>query len=425
MPFFIKKNFKTSDGFTLIELLVVIAIISILSVVVVMTLNPAELLRQARDSTRVSDMDTFTRAVSTYQVDQGTSLGNASIVYISLPDPTISGVQTSTCTYWGLPSFSASMGYSYQCSSPQNYRNINGTGWVPINFSNASMGSALSNLPVDPINSSSTGLYYTYSANGGQYEITSFFESQKNKTKYGQDYIIPYYPEVNAKGSSMAVSPLFNAAGLVGYWPMDEGTGSIAIDATGGGKTGFWSGTLSGINNTYYQGGKVGPYSGYFNGINNIVVTTSSVSMGSSGTIVAWVSADAGTMPPSTWPDIAGYYSTGNEPMLIIAGNTAYPYIQFIYLGNYYVAQSTVSIASSNWYQIAGTYEQSGSNTIFKIYLNGVQTDSRIPMVTVTPGSAPFTMDKWNWFQGRIDDVRVYNRVLSAAEIFALYQAQK
>ncbi|MBI5221157.1 MAG: prepilin-type N-terminal cleavage/methylation domain-containing protein, partial [Candidatus Liptonbacteria bacterium] len=38
-----------TKGFTLIELLVVIAIIAILAAVVILTLNPGQLLKQARD----------------------------------------------------------------------------------------------------------------------------------------------------------------------------------------------------------------------------------------------------------------------------------------------------------------------------------------------------------------------------------------
>ena len=63
------KNKSTRSGFTLIELLVVIAIIAILSVVLILTLNPAELLRQARDSNRVSDLATLKSAISLYLAD--------------------------------------------------------------------------------------------------------------------------------------------------------------------------------------------------------------------------------------------------------------------------------------------------------------------------------------------------------------------
>ncbi|MBI2888821.1 MAG: prepilin-type N-terminal cleavage/methylation domain-containing protein, partial [Candidatus Liptonbacteria bacterium] len=45
-------------GFTLIELLVVIAIVAILAVVLILTLNPAQILAQSRDSTRISDLNT-------------------------------------------------------------------------------------------------------------------------------------------------------------------------------------------------------------------------------------------------------------------------------------------------------------------------------------------------------------------------------
>ena len=53
-------------GFTLIELLIVIAILAVLSVAVVLVLNPAELLKQARDSTRISDMAAINSASYLY-----------------------------------------------------------------------------------------------------------------------------------------------------------------------------------------------------------------------------------------------------------------------------------------------------------------------------------------------------------------------
>ena len=63
-----KKKSK-KKGFTLIELLVVIAIIAILSVVVVLTLNPAEMLRRSRDSNRASDLSMIKTAISLYLAD--------------------------------------------------------------------------------------------------------------------------------------------------------------------------------------------------------------------------------------------------------------------------------------------------------------------------------------------------------------------
>src|ERR1700735_5458636 len=95
------KNSKNRSGFTLIELLVVIAIIAILSVVVVLTLNPAELLRQARDSNRVSDFATIKSAMGLYGADVATStaLTTAGTIWISGP---------TTVTLTGASSFTTS-----------------------------------------------------------------------------------------------------------------------------------------------------------------------------------------------------------------------------------------------------------------------------------------------------------------------------
>src|SRR6056297_1976317 len=54
-------NLDNNQAFTLIELLVVIAILSVLAVAVTLILNPAELMRQARDSTRLSDLATINK----------------------------------------------------------------------------------------------------------------------------------------------------------------------------------------------------------------------------------------------------------------------------------------------------------------------------------------------------------------------------
>jgi len=61
-----KINFKYSLGFTLIELLIVIAIIGVLTSVVVLAINPVQMMRKSRDSARVSDMVNIKKALSLY-----------------------------------------------------------------------------------------------------------------------------------------------------------------------------------------------------------------------------------------------------------------------------------------------------------------------------------------------------------------------
>ena len=53
-------------GFTLLELLIVIGILAILATVLIAVINPAELLRRARDTQRLSDLDALRSAISLF-----------------------------------------------------------------------------------------------------------------------------------------------------------------------------------------------------------------------------------------------------------------------------------------------------------------------------------------------------------------------
>jgi len=130
----------TKKGFTLIELLVVIAILAILMAVVVIAINPAEMLKKTRDTKRISDLDALRTALNLYITDQG-NLGSlvSTNCYLHSID-TFSGTDISpTCNFVASTS-----------------QAVNGGGWIPIDFSVISSGNPLSTLPVDP-NPKATG----------------------------------------------------------------------------------------------------------------------------------------------------------------------------------------------------------------------------------------------------------------------------
>ena len=158
-----------TKGFTLIELLVAIAVLAVLSAAVVLVLNPAELLKQSRDSTRISDLAAINSALALWTADVagGTwnstttcSLASASRPFVALP-----ACQTIVLTA------------------------VDGTGWVNVNLGAITGGSPLSRLPLDPLNSltacggTNTGCFYAYrsSSTVGKYKIAANMES----TKYG------------------------------------------------------------------------------------------------------------------------------------------------------------------------------------------------------------------------------------------------
>jgi uncharacterized protein (TIGR02145 family) len=182
--FGLSKSALSADeqtSFTLIELLIVIGILAILTAAVVVVLNPAELLKQARDSQRMQDLTSLDATLNTIQaLNPDISFGTASTVYISIPDT------SSTCANLDMPSLPS--GWAYHCVTEANLHNTDASGWIPVNFQDATVVTSiqLSSLPIDPTNTTSTGLYYTY-ITGGSYELAAMMESEKYATTAAHD----------------------------------------------------------------------------------------------------------------------------------------------------------------------------------------------------------------------------------------------
>ena len=153
-------------GFTLIELLIVIGILAILATVVVLVLNPAELLRQARDSQRLSDLGSVKSAIGLYLATVATPTFNAG----------------PTCTATGCNN-SGPFGSETVTTSTA----VNGTGWVRIDLTQTTGGSPLSALPLDPTNAGS--YFYAYKGNDNEktFEIDCRLESIKYRDMMKSD----------------------------------------------------------------------------------------------------------------------------------------------------------------------------------------------------------------------------------------------
>lgn len=163
-------------GFTLIELLVVIAVVAVLSVAVVVTLNPTELLKQARDSTRISDLVAINKALGIMQAQSGTvAFGDTDTAYISIPD------SDAGCANLGL-------GSGYTCAAAAAVQGTAGSGWIPVNFSLLGSETPLSVLPLDPVNSTTSGTYYLYQVGAnGMWKLSATLESVKFAAQAAND----------------------------------------------------------------------------------------------------------------------------------------------------------------------------------------------------------------------------------------------
>ncbi len=416
-------------GFTLIELLVVIAIVAVLAVVVVLVLNPAQLIQQSRDSNRISDMASLNSALGLYLADAGVAgtvnLGSSSVVYVSVPDPSATSTSGDQCQGLGLPTLP--LAYSYHCAASSTYRLANATGWIPVSFSTMSNGSPLGQLPIDPINSTSSRLYYTYTTNGSQYEVTAVPESSKYRLGGSSDIISPdggTLASVFEKGSRLGLEPLdYGDSSLVALWTLDEGVGPIAYDYSGQNSTGTWSGA-----SPYYAAAKIGAYSGSFNisGGDTLVMSNSAIlemNAAASFTLAGW-----------------GNTATSTTGQSIIGKRNGTPYYQLRMIGtqsSFAVRDVSNNIAGiiagpniidGSWHYLVGTFNR--STALMTLYVDGsvAGTSSISAIGDLTTGNALHLGDFGGVgqpFIGSIDDIRIYNRALSAAEIVALYNGGK
>jgi hypothetical protein len=199
--------------------------------------------------------------------------------------------------------------------------------------------------------------------------------------------------------------------GLVGYWKMDESSGS-AIDSSGNSNTGTWAGT-----GNHYTSGKFGGGAN-FNGTDDYIQKTSfPTNLKTKFTYSAWV---------KTGSSCAGNYylmeAEYGEPTMWIQSC-----LLKVNLRNPDGAATTIfagntTLAINTWYHVASTYDDA-SDTV-KIFVNG-KLDGAGTHTSIGNQGGGTTFDIGGrataFFNGIMDEVRVYNRDLSPGEISKLY----
>jgi PKD repeat protein len=224
--------------------------------------------------------------------------------------------------------------------------------------------------------------------------------------------------DVVVPSADQTVTATFNAAGgpppgLVASYGFDEGSGTTTRDASGNGN----NGTLA--NTTWTTAGKHGSALS-FNGSSSVVTVPASPSLDLTNgmTLEAWVNPSS---MGGSWRTVV-FRERPNGMLYALYANNGGPNrpVGQVFLANAEQnAAGTASVPVNTWTHIAATYDGSA----VRFYLNGVQKASFSVSGSLAPSTRPLKIGGnsiWNeWFRGLIDDVRVYKRALTAAEITA------
>jgi len=368
------QKLKTCGGFTLVELLIVIAIM-----VVISTASVGMFVRY-RNSQNLK--------FSTIEV--ATAVRDANKRSVTQEDGKQWAIRLSNTTssqqfkVWGGTSFA-----SATIASTASLRN-------GIQFGNPSTSSTL-DLIFSAITGALSGNTVVTLNNGGEDGLVG-------------DIIVTALGKVSTR----------NDSGLVGYWHLDENTSSTAYDATGYGNSGILQSSPTWTSGSNCKAG----YCLTLNGSSQYVNAgaTSTLNLAGGVSVTAWVRPN----------------STSRQAVVAMGNGDDYTndYQIFIDTGAYFsvgegssatYAMKTSSISSGNWYYLVGTFD----GTTAKLYINGTLEGQDIFIGTRQSGGS-FRIGARDssglpeqYFNGSIDEVRVYNRALSATEIENQYNDLK
>jgi hypothetical protein len=275
------------------------------------------------------------------------------------------------------------------------------------------------------LSGSSPALYIGIDSDGtsnsfqGDIDSVSIFNYERDVNQVKADVFTKTQMSV-----SFGSSPMDSlTSGLSGYWKMDESsantcTGGVndSCDSSGNGKDGSWVGNATTTVGRYGQGT-------YYDGTGDDTLL-STVTYGGDTTFSAWVKLDSTVSDCSTYHPILSngtslqngmYISGASCNGISLRGNTAVGVNSL---------SATVTQDLKQWHHIVGVSDSTGKGYL---YLDGQFIGANLTEFTptsVTSGGIEFGHAKGyasRYFKGSLDEIRIYNRVLSPAEVRALY----
>ena len=220
----------------------------------------------------------------------------------------------------------------------------------------------------------------------------------------------------NRKISVREINALY---GRLAHWKLDETSGSVALDSTDHGN----DGTLVASPDWTTSGNVDGALDFESSSAERIDAGTFDVS-GNEITLMGWVNAEGGVHDGRIIFKSTSNSGTDQAWGLTVAESLE-PEFRLSAGGSRGRLSVAGRVSTGRWYHLAGTYD----GTIMRIYVNGLEIDSLAHPVggaidqdstmAVTLGDSPVG---GRAFDGRLDDVQVFDRALDPSEVFNDYK---
>lgn len=212
--------------------------------------------------------------------------------------------------------------------------------------------------------------------------------------------------------------------GILGYWKLDEKTGKTAVDSSGN----RYSGTLVNMTGTEWTTGMVGGALKFDGSNDAIQMASNATTLQITGDYSAslWIRADA------TQQNGAGLYnrrdstSKINHFSLEFSGTGSHP-LQLIHgtKNDTWTSSCNLTELSGDWHHLAVTWQ--AASGISQIFVDGVLRDQSNTLKTPPVAGAgrlniarSRNVGSWGEFKGSIDDLRIYDRVLTPNDVLAV-----
>jgi len=253
-------------------------------------------------------------------------------------------------------------------------------------------------------------------ATGNDFYIGRYFNSSSSywqgkidqvrifNTALPQAAITALYNETTTTATSASIDYVAANPNSIAYYKM-----SSATDQIGGN-------TLTNSNVNFNTEGKFG-FAGAFNGSNSKLTISNSSFLpqgNNSRSISCWIKTTGGSND-----GVIGYGNAVNSQAFFIYINNQNKLGIYCYYDN---TDGTIAISNNTWNHVVATYD--GTNC--KLYVNGVLDFTTAK--TLNTGNGEFRIGGVNWnnggefFPGDIDQIRIYDSAISAANVSTLYK---